>query len=217
MKGVMLSADTIGKIGSYNGTAEFFPGTLDDVRVVAVVNRSAQTIQIFVDGTAQTVSSGAGYCGTASGTSVSIAGCSLLNGTSTTAFTIGNHNGTNEFFSGSVDDVRVYARTLNTSEIGSLYNFPGLIGQWKFDEGRGIVSADSSHYSSSVALAGPAGPHWTTGRFGNALEFNREGDYAVVCNSGDKTLNTGSGSFTVTGWFNSTSTATHRRIVSKGD
>ncbi|NQV32805.1 MAG: LamG domain-containing protein, partial [Phycisphaeraceae bacterium] len=44
-----------------------------------------------------------------------------------------------------------------------------LVGWWKFDEGAGIVAADSSGRGLDASIEGPI---WTEGHSGSALEFN---------------------------------------------
>lgn len=52
--------------------------------------------------------------------------------------------GTNFF--GSIDEVRIYNRALENTEIGSLYELKnvtkGLVGYWSFDEGTGSIAYD---------------------------------------------------------------------------
>ena len=51
-------------------------------------------------------------------------------------------------------------------------NFPGaaLVGAWGFEEGTGLVAADSSGVGNNGSLIN--GPTWVTGKFGTALQFN---------------------------------------------
>lgn len=83
--------------------------------VAATVDQATKTLRVYVDGVAQTLSVGTGYCGTASGTTVSFATCPV-NATSSDPFTLGSYNGTTEFFPGALDDVRVYNHALAAQE-----------------------------------------------------------------------------------------------------
>ncbi|HVR82976.1 MAG TPA: LamG domain-containing protein [Planctomycetota bacterium] len=47
---------------------------------------------------------------------------------------------------------------------------PGLVGHWKFDEGKGALALDSSRNRNSAALLN--GPLWTDGKLGGGLKFN---------------------------------------------
>ncbi|MCD9020665.1 LamG-like jellyroll fold domain-containing protein [Cohnella silvisoli] len=191
------------------------PGGLDDGnwhQATAVVDRTAQTVKIYIDGVAKTLTKGGGYCGTASGASLDISGCTSLNASSSDALTFGSYNGFAEFYSGSLDDVRLYKRALSAAEITEIYSFNGLVGQWKFDEGNGTVFADSSGHTSAGTSTDA---DWVAGKFGKALSFNGQSSYDVMSRSGG--LNMGEHSFSVAAWFKSDSTGTHQRILSKGD
>lgn len=191
------------------------PGGLDDYQwhqATAVVDRTAQTAKIYIDGVAKTLTKGGGYCGTASGASLDISGCTSLNASSSDPLTFGSYNGTAEFYSGSLDDVRLYRRALSASEIADLYNLNGLVGQWKFDEGNGTALADASGYTSAGTSTDA---DWVDGKFGKGLRFNGRSSYAVMSRPG--ALNTGDRSFSVAAWFKSNSTGTHQRILSKGN
>lgn len=87
--------------------------------VAVVVNGSAKTVQVYVDGVARNLSVGTGYCGTASGTTVTYAGCSPT-ATSIDRLHLGSYNGTSEFFSGGLDDVRMYNRAITSSELAGI-------------------------------------------------------------------------------------------------
>jgi len=58
------------------------------------------------------------------------------------------------------DDKRVVKKTVKQKE-------PGLIGWWKFDEGRGDTAGDSSGYGND----GITGARWIDGVLGKALDF----------------------------------------------
>ena len=52
-----------------------------------------------------------------------------------------------------------------------------LIANWTFNEDAGTVASDSSGNGNNVNLIN--GPIWTTGKIGNALQFDGTNDYAV--------------------------------------
>lgn len=91
------------------------------------------------------------------------------------------------WFDGSVDEVRMYNRTLSATEIWNLYqagggailNSPdlqidaleqGLAGYWKLDDGSGTSATDASTNGNTGTLTN--GPTWTTGQIGGAVSFN---------------------------------------------
>ena len=86
-----------------------------------VINQTIGTAQIYIDGVARAVTTGAGTCGTASGTTVDISACTSLNASGTTPFTVGSYSGTNEFFNGSLDEPRIYGSPLSNQEVLSQY------------------------------------------------------------------------------------------------
>ena len=89
---------------------------------VAVYDRAGGTAQLYVDGVAQNVTEISGSCASASGTTVNISACSNATATGSDPFSIGSHDGTAEFFNGSIDDVRAYDRALGPQEIQNLAN-----------------------------------------------------------------------------------------------
>jgi hypothetical protein len=92
-------------------------------QAVMVIDETAKTAQIYVDGVAQPLSSA--FCGTASGTTVNFSSCSLFNTYSTTEpFTVGSYKGTGGtggYFTGSLDEIRVYGNALSSSQVQTLY------------------------------------------------------------------------------------------------
>jgi hypothetical protein len=89
-------------------------------QVTVVVDRQAATITMYVDGLAQQLSTSAVYCGIARAATVDISGCPLLAASSNYPFTVGSHNGTNEYFVGAIDQVRVWSRALSAAEVVTL-------------------------------------------------------------------------------------------------
>ena len=86
----------------------------------------------------------------------------------------------------------------------------GLVGEWNFDEGSGNTAHDSSGYGNDGTIHGA---NWTTGKFGNALEFDGSDDYVSV-DDNDQQLAPDALTFeawikVLSGWSNSD------RIVSK--
>ncbi|MDD3006931.1 MAG: LamG domain-containing protein [Candidatus Pacebacteria bacterium] len=72
---------------------------------------------------------------------------------------IGSIGGTGEFFSGVLDDVRIYNRALSETEVADLYNGnqvddTGLVGYWSFDEGSGSTTADLSGSGNTGTISG---------------------------------------------------------------
>jgi type II secretory pathway pseudopilin PulG len=91
-------------------------------------------------------------------------------------------------------------------EIGNDLNLQntgrGLVGYWKFEEGSGSTTSDSSGNSNTGILTN--GPTWTTGKVGNyALSFDGVDDYV---STGNTNIPSGASSpVTIVAWFNATS------------
>jgi hypothetical protein len=57
----------------------------------------------------------------------------------------------------------------------------GLVGWWKFDEGTGLTTADSSGNGATGTLTN--NPTWVPGQIGTALQFNASNSYVVANNT----------------------------------
>lgn len=61
------------------------------------------------------------------------------------------------YWKGLIDEVRIYNKALNSSEVSQLYqgsydNNTNLVGFWHFDEGQGQIVSDSSNYGNNGTL-----------------------------------------------------------------
>ena len=83
---------------------------------------------------------------------------------------MGQNGGGEEYFAGSLDEVRYYSLALSAQEIANLAFPSGLLGYWKLDEGSGTSAFDSSGNGNTGALSG--GATWTAGQIGQALSFD---------------------------------------------
>lgn len=120
------------------------------------------------------------------------------------------------YFSGKIDEVRIYNRALAASEITSLYaqgssdktnssvSQPqgtgrldsGLAGYWRLDDGSGSSATDSSTSANTGTLTNfPGSPTWTTGQIGGALDFDGTDDYIDL-----GTTLTSASAITVSAW-----------------
>lgn len=86
--------------------------------------------------------------------------------TSNTSFLIGALSSTSTFFSGSISDFRLYATTLNSDEIGSIYN-AGVGTQTEFTDEDYVSGRFGSclrfHRNSSVSIGNPASLQFGSG------------------------------------------------------
>lgn len=84
-----------------------------------------------------------------------------------------------EFFSGLIDDIRIYNRALSQTEISKLYSSgqvsrkqvsnSGLVGYWSMNEGSGTKISDSSGNGVGGTITGAT---WVNGKRGKALSFD---------------------------------------------
>ena len=97
-------------------------------------------------------------------------------GTSSDGIQIGGANA--ERFAGTMDEVRVYNKSLSGNEVSQLYNFAaGPVGYWKFDEKTGSSVSDISGNENNGSWNGSGSSHWTTGKYGSGGYFNGVDDY----------------------------------------
>ena len=75
--------------------------------------------------------------------------------------------------------------------------FADLVAWWKFDEGSGIVAADSSGFSYDGKLNGMDDGDWVGGIMGKSLEFDGVNDYVTIPSPDLVGTNT----LTVTAWI----------------
>lgn len=72
-----------------------------------------------------------------------------------------NTTGSNNFFTGAIDDVKVWNSAPTAQEIREEYLLGlGLVGHWKLDEASGTTASDSS--GLGVTLTHEGSPAWTT-------------------------------------------------------
>ncbi|HRN71002.1 MAG TPA: LamG domain-containing protein, partial [Candidatus Woesebacteria bacterium] len=86
-------------------------------------------------------------------------------------------------FSGQLDEVRIYNRALDPSEVQALYEYsPGPVGWWKMDEGSWNGTTGEVKDSSGNNLNGTRSGNTTTtaGKIGRAGKFDGAGDYINI-------------------------------------
>lgn len=102
---------------------------------------------------------------------------------------IGRRGNSGDEFTGKLDEVRMYNRSLSGSEISQLYSFaPGPVGHWKMDENTGQTLNDSSGNGLSGTVGADTSissddPKWVVGKFGSALSFDGIDDDARVADN----------------------------------
>jgi hypothetical protein len=111
------------------------------------------------------------------------------------------------YFDGTMDEARIYNRALSPAEVQKLYEWaPGPVAYWKMDEGAGQYAYDISGNSNTVTLGSStssdsADPQWVAGKFGSALNFINNTNYATLASSIAL-----SGDYTISFWAQPTGT-----------
>lgn len=172
--------------------------------VVSVV--TATEVQIYVDGVA-------------SGSPVSHDGTPVTNNL---PWLVGSLNATDEFFNGSIDEVRMYSRELTANEIRNLYNSgqsrissadaqknvvtSGLIGYWTLDGGEMTTNQAYDRSSSANRLNLLNSPAKTTGKIGQGINLDAVDDelFCTDANCGGTTggkMDMGTRDWTAMAWI----------------
>lgn len=174
--------------------------------VVGVLDRTANTMRIFVDGKAASITQNSiGTCGTVSGASLYIASCSMLNANSGQPAYLGGTS-TSSSFAGAIDEIALWSRALTDAELKNLY----LRGanRVKFQvkscttpncaDGilKGPENNDTSYYTELLNSTNPTNPLGLVKPTSPSLEFaavgtnlpvnNRYFQYKVILESDDR-------------------------------
>ena len=144
------------------------------------------------------------------------------------------------WFTGSLDDIKIYPYTRTAAQIKLDYNASkahsssiegtstslgsnknngdlsdGLVGYWKMDEGVGTTIADSSGIGNTGTLSGATIPEWSSGKFGNSINLSSNNDYINI-GEGGGLFDFGSNNFSISFWMNPDSLSTaFTRILGK--
>src|SRR3954471_22704930 len=127
----------------------------------------------------------------------------------------------NEWFAGLIDDVRIYNRALDATQINTDMTLAvgvpepppgggaeGLVAAYGFDEGQGNVAGDASGIGNDGRVEGPA---WSRdGRHGGALSFDGTNDWVSVADGGSLDLTQG---MTLEAWVRPSALGANWRTV----
>jgi len=134
--------------------------------IAYVLDDSADTITVYVDG------------------SQVLSFTSTVSISNTDLFSLGQEYDagltTGDFYSGQLDDVRVYDRALSVTDILGLFDPSTPLAHWKLDETAGAIAQDSSSGIYDGTLVNMDDSDWLPGHTGNALDFDGVNDYVTV-------------------------------------
>ncbi|KXK25996.1 MAG: Laminin G domain protein [candidate division WS6 bacterium OLB20] len=124
------------------------------------------------------------------------------------------------YFSGQIDEIKVWKKALSAEDVSGEYLRQNLIAgsendrspvlKHNFDQKSGTSALDSSGNSFNATLFNMDSTNWVKGKSGNALLFNGSNEYGTIANQ--TLLN--STDFSVSAWFKTTSTS-QGRILTK--
>ncbi len=106
----------------------------------------------------------------------------------------------NEYWNGSLDDLRIYPKVLTLAEVAELY---GLVGHWKLDETSGATAADSSGVGNPGAVTGTATWGSAVRANGFTANYTNGQDYIEIANS-SSLQNVQEDSYSLAAWFKPT-------------
>ena len=184
---VLIEDDDVAKVNLYSNT------TMNDTNWHhIVVTQDGSGIKIYIDGQLS------GTSGTNS--------AYWTNHLSPSGTWIGKSHWLN--FDGLLDEVKIYDKALNSSEISNHYIEGCIRASWHFDEGSGTSVEDSSGNGNNATIYGTA--NWVDdGRPGSALEFDGSSTY-IDCGS-DTSLQSPTGSIEF--WMKADTTDTMMDVV----
>lgn len=120
--------------------------------------RNGNTISLYLDGVFLASNTG-------------LNGVNVTNGSS---LRIGDDASIN-YFSGTIDEARIYNRALSPQDVQSLCNYaPGPVAYYNFEEGTGSIVNDRSGNANTGTWQGTLGQQWSRGKYGwRELQRNR--------------------------------------------
>ncbi len=120
---------------------------------------------------------------------------------------------TSRTFDGVIDDVRIFDRMLNATEVGELAAAGGSppIAHWMLDDGTGSTALDSAGGHDGTLTNGPV---WVVGQLGDAVRFDGSNDRINVPHQPSLNL---VAAMTLSAWVNADSLKPYQMVLTKGD
>jgi hypothetical protein len=134
---------------------------------------------------------------------------------------IGRQKGTfSRFFTGTIDDARIYSRAISATEVTALYRSydatfraaageKGLVGQWKMDGN----AKDATPNAEDGTVAAPTLTTDRKGAANTAYSFNGTSDYIYNSVGTSSPLQMGTKDWTISGWIKSNASGTFQGIA----
>jgi len=158
-------------------------------------------------------------------------------------FRIGGVPGYSYYFTGLIDDVRIYNYARTQAQVLEDYNagFPVRLGAqsageadpwggampvayWKLDENTGVLARDASENNNDGTLGGDGAgtdvPTWAHGKHGPALSFDADDDYVNIPYSASTLAFDSNDPITIATWIKPTNSQENNsgaRIVEQGN
>lgn len=121
------------------------------------------------------------------------------------------------YFDGTMDEVRLYSRTLSDTDVLNLYNWaPDPIAYFPMDENTNSTTIqDLSLNGNSGATSGLNRSSWVPGKLGSAVRFLGTANQSITVNDSSSLSLTGD--FTISAWINPTTLTASTRypLISK--
>ncbi|TRZ78202.1 LamG domain-containing protein, partial [bacterium] len=143
---------------------------------------------------------------------------------STRTYLQGDNNGAD--FIGKIDNVSIWEVQFVSAESGIVADEDGLVGGWNFSEGGAsatTVDVSGNGNTGTLQAGDDTGSNdsatdmWsggTSGRFGQAIEFDGTNDYVNVGDA--ENIRFGTNNFTISAWIKMPTSASNRAIASVG-
>ena len=173
--------------------------------MVAVVDYTAKTEKIYVNGVLKSSSSGKSF------------GSNTSSNTSSTNSCIGAEDDcAANYFKGSIDDLRVYNRALSAAEVTNIFNgspsSSGLVDLWDFDQTSGTTATDSGTYNGTLTnIASPSlvSSGWTTSAHigSGAIVFDGSDDYLANIRPSNIRTTIANSTYSIALWFKTSSSS----------
>jgi hypothetical protein len=127
------------------------------------------------------------------------------------------------YFSGLIDEVRLYNRALSPAEVSQLYEYaPGPIAYWDLNEASGTTINDKSGNNLTGTFGiGTSAPSWSSGKYGGGVDFSSTTKFIKIplgSSTGNFNTNYSGRSFSYSLWFKSKNVSgTNQNLITNNE